>query len=405
MREVLENVLGSDIFLSCLLILLISMLSLRLFPFSLRNLTNALRSIALRGPINQRERALGAFHHYGKLSLSEIDLMKAKYASIGRRHKRIGYDLGYPEKLARLEEATKINARITSVIANMALKDGFKLDDLILPSSEDLSKVREVLRHVVRDWSEESQGERAITFAPILDKLKSTEAPQRGSMKVLVPGSGLGRLGWEISRLGKFPTDDWFFSLTRTIGFDTTANELSPYMNLAFRCIFSSSVTEYPSQHTIHPYAHWFSHQMRNSATFRAVKFPDDLPRLSNTFHLLDGDFLKIDRPEIYDYVITQFFIDTSLNVISTLEQIHRLLKPGGEWINLGPLLWTGGSQAALELSLEEVLSLAGMLGFEVDPRSRKTIDCEYTADREAMMKWIYRAEFWVAKKRTEQLA
>lgn len=186
-------------------------------------------------------------------------------------------------------------------------------------------------------------------------------------------------------------------------GFDTSANELSPYMNYSFRFLCSLN-KKYSSPCIIHPYAHWFSHQIRNSAAFRAVEFPDTVPQLSDNFHLLDYDFLKIQEAGRYDYVVTQFFIDTSLNIISTLEQIHRLLKPGGEWINLGPLLWTGGAQAALELNLEEVLSLADTLGFEVDPSSRKTVDCEYTADREAMMKWIYRAEFWIAKKRTEEL-
>lgn len=173
-------------------------------------------------------------------------------------------------------------------------------------------------------------------------------------------------------------------------------------MNATFSFLCSLDKTGQELPLTVYPYAHWFSHQKSNSATFRAVEFPDTIPQLSETFRLLDFDFLKIDSSEKYDYIVTQFFIDTSLNIISTLEQIHRLLKPGGEWINLGPLLWTGGAQAALELSLEEVLSLTEILGFEVDPRSRRTVDCEYTADEEAMMKWIYRAEFWIAKKRTE---
>ena len=117
---------------------------------------------------------------------------------------------------------------------------------------------------------------------------------------------------------------------------------------------------------------------------------------------------------------MTLFFIDTSTNIINTVEHIHTLLRPGGTWINLGPLLWSSGAQAHLELSLEEVLDLVHKTGFDVhgpdtgtnvrdstagpdsdaDVRRRRTVVCEYTADPSAMMQWLYHAEFWVATKR-----
>ena len=84
------------------------------------------------------------------------------------------------------------------------------------------------------------------------------------------------------------------------------------------------------------------------------------------------------------------------------------MLRPGGRWINLGPLLWSGGAQARVELSLEEVLALARTVGFQIEGEQengtlplyrRRTVPCEYTADQYAMMKWIYQTEFWVATK------
>lgn len=130
------------------------------------------------------------------------------------------------------------------------------------------------------------------------------------------------------------------------------------------------------------------------------MSFPDEVPRLSPNFRHFEDDFLLLSPGSSYDYIVTQFFIDTAKNIISTLEQIHNLLKPGGTWINLGPLLWRGGAQASLELSLDEIISLSEMSGFSVDYESRRTIDCEYTADSSAMMKWVYRAELWVATKK-----
>ena len=39
--------------------------------------------------------------------------------------------------------------------------------------------------------------------------------------------------------------------------------------------------------------------------------------------------------------------------------------------------------------------------GNDNDPRRKsKTIECEYTADKHAMKRWVYKAEFWIARKR-----
>lgn len=188
-------------------------------------------------------------------------------------------------------------------------------------------------------------------------------------------------------------------------------------MTLALRFLISPSTTQKPRQHTIYPFASWFSHTRSNDDIFRPVSFPDIVPRHTETFEAIEGDFLLHRRAPSpdgqtlgYDVVVTLFFIDTSTNVIATLEHIYSILRPGGAWINLGPLLWTSGGQARLELSLEEVLNLAEMIGFKIQdrrlghenqsrPSRSTTIECEYTADQTAMMRWVYKAEFWVATK------
>jgi carnosine N-methyltransferase len=161
--------------------------------------------------------------------------------------------------------------------------------------------------------------------------------------------------------------------------------------------------TEFPNAHTVRPFAHWFSHQRTADSVFRSIPFPDVVPRLSSNFHLIERDFLALTAPSTppfrgYHNITTLFFIDTSLNIIETIEHIFALLRPGGTWINFGPLLWSGGAQAKAELSLEEVISLAEAVGF-IFERASRTMDCEYTADSRAMIQWIYKAEFWVARK------
>ncbi len=145
------------------------------------------------------------------------------------------------------------------------------------------------------------------------------------TVESLIPGSGLGRFAWEVSQLG----------------FDTTAVEMSSFMNFAFKFLLSPQATSSLNQHKIYPYAHWFSHQRSNDSLFRAVEFPDVLPRLDGNLRLLQDDFLELPRTRKYDYIVSLFFIDTSSNVFATLEHIHTLLHPDGVWINLGPLLWS----------------------------------------------------------------
>ncbi len=194
-------------------------------------------------------------------------------------------------------------------------------------------------------------------------------------------------------------------------------------MTLAMRFLFSPKATTTKNEHHIQPFAHWFAHQRSNEPLFRIVSFPDVVPRFASNLELIESDFLKLVVPtqglegqstsptpglstQGYDFIVTLFFIDTSINVFATIEKIHYLLRPGGIWINLGPLLWPGGAQAKVELSLEEVMSVVKDVGFLVhqssdpdDVRAPRTVECEYTSDKNAMMRWIYSAEFWVAVK------
>jgi len=101
----------------------------------------------------------------------------------------------------------------------------------------NLGRIRETLKHFVRDWSLDGKMERDRIFHPILEVLKDIPESGRKGMKVLIPGSGLGRLAWEVSGLG----------------YDTTAVELSFFMTLGLRFLLSPDSTQHPNQHTIHP--------------------------------------------------------------------------------------------------------------------------------------------------------
>ncbi|KAF8899721.1 N2227-like protein-domain-containing protein [Mucidula mucida] len=141
--------------------------------------------------------------------------------------------------------------------------------------------------------------------------------------------------------------------------------------------------------------------------------YTDDMAKDPPPASVLNVALLR-KRDVGYDYIVTLFFIDALLNPVRTLAHIYSLLASGGVWINLGPLLYGTGGQERVELSLDEVLAVAESLGFEFDDMRQygfqendaqgkqrtTTVNCEYTCDDRAMMRWVYGAEMWVARKR-----
>jgi len=136
---------------------------------------------------------------------------------------------------------------------------------------------------------------------------------------------------------------------------------------------------------------------------------PSALPPSAN-FSLVAGDFEEIyggesdpDEPQAgeWDAVMTCFFIDTAKNIVNYLRIIHRILAPGGVWINLGPLLWhwenNNTSDPSIELSLEEIKVLARGIGLEIS--NERTIDTTYTNNTQSMLGYVYHAAFWTATK------
>ena len=69
-------------------------------------------------------------------------------------------------------------------------------------------------------------------------------------------------------------------------------------------------------------------------------------------FHLTGGNFFDVSARRSYAPTLSS--IDTSPNVIKTIQPVHYLPEPGGVSVDFGPLPWIP-SVAALELSLDEV--------------------------------------------------
>ncbi|XP_021907404.1 carnosine N-methyltransferase-like isoform X2 [Carica papaya] len=195
----------------------------------------------------------------------------------------------------------------------------------------DVDKVRCIIRNIVRDWAAEGQKERDQCYKPILEELDSLFPNRDGKSPpaCLVPGAGLGRLALEISCLG----------------FISQGNEFSYYMMICSSFILNHSQSI--GQWTIYPWIHSNCNSRSDSDQLRPVSIPDILPAsagITEGFSMCGGDFVEVYSEScqigMWDAVVTCFFIDTAHNIIEYIEIISRILKDGGVWINLGPLLY-----------------------------------------------------------------
>jgi carnosine N-methyltransferase len=148
--------------------------------------------------------------------------------------------------------------------------------------------------------------------------------------------------------------------VARLPAFEVTANEYSSYMRLVYRYVETLAT---PRSETIHPFIDWWSHQPSRAEMTRAVVFPDVAVNASAVL-FVEGDFNAefVNQTDHYDAVVTYFFMDTAKNMMEYFDTIVRVLKPGGLWINLGPLLY---HKAAIEFSLEDMMAVAEEYGFE----------------------------------------
>jgi carnosine N-methyltransferase len=103
--------------------------------------------------------------------------------------------------------------------------------------------------------------------------------------------------------------------------------------------------------------------------------------------HLLISSLIILQFVEVYskeqekaawNAVTTCFFIDTAHNLTRYLEVINHALVLGGVWINVGPLLWhyegAAHGDLSIELTLDEVLGLIGLMGFHIEVRSERGV-------------------------------
>ena len=333
--------------------------------------------------------------------------------------------------LERVDDAIDSNADIADEILAHGLL-AFGLDKAPLSSerdwrgaasAEDLNKVRTTINQFYRDWSAEGANERDACYEPVLRDLEGIFAhtQDRGDVRVLVPGAGLGRLVFELCRQG----------------YMVEGNEISYHQLVASAWILNH--VKQAEQFELFPFALEFNNLISRTHQLQAVKIPDvhpatELEKASalvsthgfERMSMTASDFVVLysddAHRETFDAVITVFFLDTAPNVIRYIEVIRSCLKEGGAWINIGPLLWHFGDRApkehpgevepetrrdkegidepgSVELTVEEVVLLVEKMGFQIEKQEIMAAGAGYIQNANSLLCNVYRLSHWLARK------
>lgn len=333
--------------------------------------------------------AVAGFDAYRDRSNALIKRRYALFAKMPFKHRKIATEAGYLDRLQALEQKVAANAKVVAGLARFAKKK-YAVKAYELGSARPVSNISviELLHHYVRDWSQELTDERTLLFEPLLSNLRKEfgqDVEATGNKKVLVPGSGLARAAYEISKLG----------------FQTEAVEYSHLMDIAAHFVYNvkdNLATGPGSRFELFPYVHEFSHQEATASQLRGVYIPDvgDIKKPKN-LTLGYGDFTEMAETHAgeYDAIVSLFLIDTAENVMNYLDSIQALLKPGGIWINYGPLKWGTAPQA--EFNLEEMKRVIPKFGLVIEKEFQGFN--EYNGDRQSLWQDAYKIRGWVARK------
>lgn len=87
-------------------------------------------------------------------------------------------------------------------------------------------------------------------------------------------------------------------------------------------------------------------------------------------FHFLVADAVDPPlAPGIFDTVLTPWFIDQGPeDVRDLISTLHRMLTPGGRWVNMGPLKYSLDVPFSHRFAREELFDLAERAGFRLGP-------------------------------------
>ena len=295
----------------------------------------------------------------------ERDLEKA-YSSLTKKHlEKLNFN--YKDKIEKVKKGIQLNQDFYSKVASLYTPKF----DYIKVTNEEYEEHRYfeeyLIRHffmscLMRDWTMESKPERDNNYGNVLKEVKKyfnyddKELMKKNNYKVLVPGTGCSRMTFELAKRG----------------FEVEANDFCYIYILCDDYLFNYS---HKNEFQFCPSIHSFSNHYTEESVLKRYAFPDvdirdELAKAeAKPIKFMKGDFLLLykGKTDLYDCIVTLFFIDVSKNIIEYVEIMHDLLKKGGVWVNLGCLdYYHSRNHLSIDLTWDELRLVIQNYGFEI---------------------------------------
>lgn len=311
------------------------------------------------------------------------------FKKMSNQQQAIVNNIKYPQKLNRVDSLMNENFKVLKKIESVA-KSKYQIEDsemkLMFESAKEQRRnnyfqVVESLCHFARDWSPAHSDE----IEPLLKYIK-TQTSDLDSEKttVIVPGSGLGRVSYELSKQG-------FYSVHSV--------EYSWLMVLMNEYMFQKGKKE-----LIYPYLHTYSNHITNEDQYRSVELIP-MTEKPESLHIHHGDFnefkfdLKSQDSEDNNLVIvTCFFMDTAENMMDYIDSINKMssqFKGIKRWINMGPLKY--GTAAQVEFSDEEIKAVIKSYGWKLTDEQPAEL-LGYLTDKKGLWQGYYNVLKWTSE-------
>uniref|UniRef100_A0A182P0M7 carnosine N-methyltransferase n=1 Tax=Anopheles epiroticus TaxID=199890 RepID=A0A182P0M7_9DIPT len=341
---------------------------------------------------------ISAFKYYMHSSMAELKRKERFLQTLPATHQKML--TSYQEHLQNQKRCIEVNAQVIKQIiqdanclfqnADHNIEPDLQPADGVKLRYQDFQKVQITLKQIFRDWSEQGKLERDQCYRPIIEEITNFFDPAKydlSKVKILVPGAGLGRLIYELA----------------CQGFYCEGNEFSLFMLIASNFVLNRCVVA--NQCTIYPWVHQVVNNLSQKNQLVPVPFPDISPTKfppKGTMNMVAGDFLQVYRDEDYwECVATCFFIDCANNIIEFIEAIKKILKPGGIWVNLGPLLYHFSDvphEGSIEPTYDDLLEIIRSLGFII-LKNETNILTTYSQNPTSMHQSHYNSIYLVCQK------
>eukprot|EP00798_Chlamydomonas_sp_ICE-L_P013549 gene13549-19419_t len=226
--------------------------------------------------------------------------------------------------------------------------------------------------HLVKDWTAQAPDAWGVVYRRISEALQEHVVGSSSNTRVegkpplvVVPGSGQGRLVFEVAKAVQL----------RLHAIESSRLQLLVTDFIWNRCKKTESISFYPF---LDESANNLSEEGRLMQCRAPDVLPQEYPEVLERVTFSSGDFVGFDfKGEKADAVVTCFVMDCFEDIVAGVQKIHTLLNPGGCWINVGPLEFHAVN---MRPTMAHVKLLAEELGFTfLAPQLEDEIDSGFT--------------------------